>query len=220
LLAACKKNEPLQYGEKPAVYFAAFSDKDSLVHSMVGARTNSDTVFVTVNLLGHQSPADRQLTIRVNNAYTDATENLHYEKLKDAYVFPANAFSVVIPVVLYKTDPALRTKYFRLGLDIVPSSDLNAGYPYRLAAHIVFTNELVQPVYWDAFLKLYYGEYSKVKHQKCIEVQGFDFPATRAEIPTSMIGTLMSYGRLVCKYYTDNIEYDENGTRIMPWAAF
>ncbi|MGX5819452.1 DUF4843 domain-containing protein [Chitinophaga lutea] len=220
LAMACKKNEPLLYEEKPAVYFSAFSDKDSLVHSMLGAKTNNDTVFVAIRLLGNKADKDRQVTLRVNAAFTNAKEGLHFEKLKDSYTFPANAFTATIPVVLYKTDPQLSHQYFRLGLDILPSADFGAGYPYRLTARILFTNELVKPDYWDAFLKLYYGDYSKAKHQKIIDIQGFDFPAVRASIPTAMYGTLMSWGRVVCKYYTDNTEYDENGNRILPWAAF
>ncbi|MBV7533012.1 DUF4843 domain-containing protein [Chitinophaga sp. sic0106] len=217
---ACQKSELQAYNQKSAVYFAAFSDTDSLVHSMVGAPGEVDTVFVKVKLLGNQQGVDRKISLKVDPAFTDATEGLHYEKLQETYILPAHAFDVNIPVVLYKKDTVLTTRQFKLGLTIVSSDDLNVGYPTRLNAHVLFTNALVKPVYWDDFLKIYYGEYSQVKHRKCIALQGFDFPATKAEIPTSQYGIYMSYGRVACKYYTDNIVYDENGLRILPWAAF
>jgi hypothetical protein len=214
LLFSCKKNEMQQYNEKSAVYFSAFSDKDSLIYSMVGKVKDFDTLFVQVKLLGNKSNIDRKVSVTLNKAYTTAIEGLHFEKLKESYVFRANSFVTSIPIVLYKTDPALASKRVKLGLTITNSEDLNVGYLDRINAHIQFTNELIKPANWDSYLISFYGAYSKVKHKKCIEVQGFDFNVSVS------VGKLMSYGRVMCKYYTDNIVNDENGNRIMPWAAF
>ena len=46
----------------------------------------------------------------------------------------------------------------------------------------MITNQLVKPAYWDMPLALYFGEYSKVKHQRCILLMGHDFPLTKEEL--------------------------------------
>lgn len=217
LFSQCKRNELQQYTAKPAVYFSAFSEKDSVVHSLVGSNTINDTVFVKLQLLGNTVNKDLQFKIAVDPAYSTATEGKHYEKLKDSYVLPANTFSSTIPVVLYKTDQELNQKSFKIGLKVIGSEDLDVGYPNKSNAHIIFTNQLVKPAYWDTYLMIYYGAYSKVKHAKAIEIQQFDFPALRTDA-TPMQSKLMSYGRIVCKYFTDNVVNDENGNRIQPWS--
>lgn len=223
LLTSCKKNEPKIYTEKPAVYFATFSTTDSLTHSLVGSKTNNDTVFIKIQLLGNALNQDKSFKLIVDQQYTTATETKHYEKLKDSYLLPAGAFSVLVPVVFYKTDPDLQTKSYRLGIKVISSGDTDAGYANRINAHIIFTNQLVKPSWWDSYLLLYYGAYSRTKHAKAVELQQFDFPA---EKPTTTSSPKLSeaqpvyqtYGRLLSKYYTDNVVNDENGNRIVPWA--
>ncbi|MBV4355882.1 DUF4843 domain-containing protein [Pinibacter aurantiacus] len=223
IAAGCSKNKMETYQQKPAVYFASFTDtNDSLTRSLAGSLTESDTVFLTINLLGDKLAEDKEFTLTVNPSKTDAVEGVHFEKLKEKYVFPKGAYSVQVPVILYKKDAALDSKYFSLGLTIKATGDLDAGYPFKLNARILFTNQLVKPSYWDSWLSLYYGAYSRVKHNVCIHFQGGDFPATQA-IATKApynVSYWMSYGRVVCLYFTNNIVNDENGNRILPWAAF
>lgn len=219
-LYGCKENERQLYSEKPAVYFTSFSEQDSLIHSLVAVESREDTVHLAVSLLGHAMPTAQKFKISVDPKYSTAIEGVHYEKLKEEYNVDPNKFRATVPLILIKGDPQLNTGFLKLGLRLTATNDLGVGYPNKLYAKVWFTNELVKPIYWDSFLKIYYGEYSKVKHQKCLDIQGFDFPATMAEIPSSMFGTLMSYGRLVCKYFTDNVVHDENDNRILPWPAF
>ncbi len=222
LMANCKKNDPKVFEEKPAVYFSAFSATDSLVKSLVTSKTANDTVFVRVQLLGNVMPQDKTFKLMVDAKYTTAIEGTHYEKLKDTYVLPANQFSVNIPIVLYKTDPELTKKSFRIGVQIISSDNLDAGYVNRLNARIIFTNQLVKPSYWDSYLSIYYGAYSIVKHAKAVQVQQFDFPPTKPVNPelAVMQPKFQSYGRVLCTFYTENIVNDESGNRIVPWAAF
>lgn len=223
IVAGCSKNKMEVYQQKPAVYFASFTDQnDSLTHSLAGSLSEADTVYLTINLLGNKLSEDKEFSLAVNPATTNAIEGVHFEKLKEKYVFPKGVFNIQVPVILYKKDALLDSEYVSLGLTLKASDEMDAGYPAKLNARILFTNQLVKPVYWDALLSLYYGAYSRVKHNVCIHLQGVDFPATQAlaiKAPYSY-SFWMSYGRVACLYFTNNIVNDEYGNRILPWAAF
>ena len=84
------------------------------------------------------------------------------------------------------------------------------------------TNQLLKPAYWDVSpLPIYFGAYSQVKHLKCIEIMGHDFPLTQGELVN--YGGVQAYtywmraGRAVCNYYASHIEYDEKGNLITTW---
>ncbi|WP_443939483.1 DUF4843 domain-containing protein [Pedobacter sp. MW01-1-1] len=223
LFANCKKNDPKIYDEKPAVYFSAFSTTDSLFRSLVAIKTDNDTVWLNIQLLGNAIAQNTSFKLVIDPQYSTAIESKHYQKLKDNYVLPAGKFSVLVPIILYKTDPDLTAKSVRMGIKIISSDDLDAGYQNKLNAHIIFTNQLVKPSYWDSYLSIYYGTYSRVKHTKAIQVQQFDFPDTK---PTTTSTPKLSeiqpkfqdYGRQLALFYTYNVVMDENGNQILPWA--
>ncbi len=217
----CKKNEIEQYKEKEAVYFLSFNANDSIVYSFAGKTKKTDTLYLDVKLLGNKLNAGKKYKIVVRENLTTAKEGIHYKKPEDHYVFPADTFDGKLPIVVYNKDEALSTRSVKLDLEIISTDELNAGYPSKSHARIVITNQLVKPVYWNGLLVIFYGEYSKVKHETCIRLQGHDFPISEplAMAPPYSISYWMSYGRIAAKYFTDNIVYDENGNRIMPWAA-
>lgn len=66
-----------------------------------------------------------------------------------------------------------------LELSLKATESLSLGYPDRVNMRLMITNQLVKPAYWDMPLALYFGEYSKVKHQRCILLMGHDFPLTK-----------------------------------------
>ncbi len=71
-------------------------------------------------------------------------------------------------------------------------------------------------------LALYFGVYSKVKHNISIKLLGHDFPLTLTQAinePYSF-GYWSVAGRAVCQYVIENEVYDEDGNRIMPWSTF
>ena len=87
--------------------------------------------------------------------------------------------------------------------------------PPRVKMRLMITNQLVKPAYWDMPLALYFGEYSKVKHQRCILLMGHDFPLTKEELigwgGLNYYSYWMQQGRVVCEYYATHTEYDEDG---------
>ena len=79
---------------------------------------------------------------------------------------------------------------------------------------------LIKPEYWDKNFIDWFGEYSKVKHEKCIEQMGHDFPLTYEEAEDyNELGLQywMLEGRELVDYFVKNPTRDENGNWIEPW---
>ena len=111
-----------------------------------------------------------------------------------------------------------------LELSLKATESLSLGYPDRVNMRLMITNQLVKPAYWDMPLALYFGEYSKVKHQRCILLMGHDFPLTKEELigwgGLNYYSYWMQQGRVVCEYYATHTEYDEDGNLITVWNPF
>ncbi|MFR7875001.1 MAG: DUF4843 domain-containing protein [Butyricimonas paravirosa] len=99
---------------------------------------------------------------------------------------------------------------------------MDVAYEDKSRVYVRITNKLVKPSYWEDLLIIYFGEYSQVKHEKCIEVMGHDFPLTMDEIATfpGSYRYFMTQGRTVCYYYATHNEVDENGKKIEVWDPF
>lgn len=220
-LIGCKRNEIAIYGEDPAIYFSNLTDQDSVTYSFAGKNLETDTIYLDLKLLGNKLPKEMKYKVQVNPSNTTAKESLHFKKLEDFYFFPDNVFDAKLPIIIYNKDENLSLRSFRISLDIIPTDNILAGYPNRLTANVVITNQLIKPIYWDNLLFIYYGPYSKVKHEICIRLQGHDFVATlelAGQAPYSF-GYWMSQGRVAAKYFAENVVYDENNNQILPWPA-
>lgn len=217
----CKRNEIALYAEKPALYFTNITDQDSVMYSFAGKSLETDTIYIDLKLLGSKLNQDLKYKVQVNPANTSAIESLHFKKLADYYFFPSQVFDSKLPLIIYNKDEELANRSVRISLDIISTDDIDAGYPNRTTATIVVTNQLIKPNYWDNLLFIYYGPYSKVKHEICIRLQGHDFVETLelAGQPPYSFGYWMSQGRVAAKYFTDNVVYDENKNQILPWPS-
>lgn len=220
-IIGCKRGDIAIYDEKPAVYFTHITDQDSVMYSFAGKDRESDTVYIDLKLLGNKLKQEMKYKVKVNSSETTAKESLHFKKLEDYYFFPDGVFDTHLPLIIFNKDKELANRSFRIALDIIPTDDLNTGYPNRVTAHVIVTGQLIKPNYWDNLLFIYYGPYSKVKHEICIRLQGHDFPATldlAGQAPYSF-GYWMSQGRVAAKYFTDHVVYDENDNQILPWPS-
>ena len=123
-----------------------------------------------------------------------------------------------------KESDELDDKIVTLALTLEPDDGLTLAYTDRVHVRILITNQLIRPSYWDMPLSLYFGPYSKAKHQKCIEIMGHDFPLKEEDLMdyngVSGYSYWMRAGRQVCNYYATHTEYDENGDLIAPWDPF
>lgn len=215
------ETDRITYEEKDAVYFNLEDDKDSIYFSLAGTLEETDTLRIPLKILGNASSAGRQFRVTVDASQSTAQEGLHYQKLQDAYEFPANEFETFMEIVLSKADTTLATDDKVLALTIEESEDFAPGFHEKASLKVYFTNKLIMPEYWDFPLKTYFGEYSKVKHNLAISIMGHDFPPTLKEATTDPYSYQywMIQGRATCAYIIEHDVYDENGNKILPWPT-
>lgn len=210
VLSSCSENERLTYNDKSAVYFNA----DSIVFSFTMVKDDSAVMDIPVRLLGLQSENERKIFVRVTEN-SSAVEGKDYKSLNDYYILPANNYEMSIPLTLMcNTD--LDTQHKVLELELLASDDFDIAFPSKAVYKISFTNQLIEPSYWDDKLYNYFGEYSKVKHQVCVDIMGHDFPLKF----DNNYQYYMRIGRAAALYFTINKVEDENGELIQPWDPF
>lgn len=172
---ACKKEMVPTYHQEDSVYFYYKDGKGQDVslndtamrHSYYSFAYDlakvSDTLFLPVRVSGERVERDRFVKIGIDTG-TTALEGKHYEALADQYEIPAGEGMIMIPVILYNTDPALQNKTVSIHVKLEESSDFKLRLPQAITAQISFSSRLEQPswwVYWQSDL----GKYSRVKHQ-------------------------------------------------------
>lgn len=224
LLGACSENERMTYKEKSAIYFPDYVEEaDSLVYSFLISGQERDTIDIGVKLLGRLLDASAHYKVTVSDQST-AVAGTHYTALPDYFEFPASTSVSSFPIEVLKQGTELDDKIVTLELMLTPTEELDLGYLDRVRMRLMLTNQIIKPSYWDDILFLYFGDYSKTKHKKCIEIMGHDFPLTMDELMdwngTSGFRYWMNQGRVLCEYYATHVEYDENGNRIEVWDPF
>ncbi len=218
---ACKDNPDFQFLGHDAVYFQVSSDweetVDSLNYTFAGKGTDVDVVYLRVNLEGNTAPRDREVRVVVDEAKTDAEAGLHYEALDDVYYLPADSVYLKLPITVYNKDNTLENRRVTLALQLEPTADLELGITERTSVRVLISNILTKPSYWDSVIKYYFGEYSRTKHELCIEQLGQDFPETSSEFYGSLTYWQVS-GQYMSNYFEENYPVrDENGKIIEPW---
>ena len=168
-------------------------------------------------LEGNTAPRDREVRVVVDEAKTDAEAGLHYEALDDVYYLPADSVYLKLPITVYNKDNTLENRRVTLALQLEPTADLELGITERTSVRVLISNILTKPSYWDSVIKYYFGEYSRTKHELCIEQLGQDFPETSSEFYGSLTYWQVS-GQYMSNYFEENYPVrDENGKIIEPW---
>ncbi|MGN0280805.1 MAG: DUF4843 domain-containing protein [Prevotella sp.] len=204
MTTACTENDHPLYEEKPRAYFSSLTDADSISYSFASGAKEEDVVNIPLRIIGESTDTDRKVAIEVSPLST-AIEGVHYSDLTKEVTVKAGDVTADVTLKVY--DKQLEDGDVTLLLNILSNDDFDKGYGDRLTAKLVITNQLVMPSYWKIPLSLYYGAYSKAKHQLCIQIQGFDFPAT---LDYNMISDYMSYGRMVYNYLLKTPIWDED----------
>lgn len=218
--SGCTENETFVYTTKPAVYFGVGQELQHF--SFAGHIGDTAIINLDVRLLGKELDSEKRYAIRVDEENTTVIEGVHYKKLNDLQIFPGKKFNAILPVEVYRTPDLLLDTTFYLALTLVDAEEMDAGYPKRISAKIGITGHLVKPGYWDGWINLYFGEYSRMKHTVCISIMGHDFPLSEAEARGSKYGPTywMVMGRAVYTYFMENPTLDENGNPITLWEPF
>ncbi len=220
---ACTENERLLFEEKESVYLSDYSTKglDSLVYSFLIKKKEVDTLYIKVKLLGSLLKEDKKFQVTVAEG-SSAIEGEHYMALPEFFEFKKGKGVVAFPLVVTNKNTQLDSIRVSLRLMLKETEDLGLGYADRLSMRVILTNQLVRPSYWDGFLWLYFGEYSKVKHKYCVDTMGHDFPLTLEEARYGAeygIRYWANWGRATSEYYAQNKVLDENGNLITPWDS-
>ncbi|HXB93565.1 MAG TPA: DUF4843 domain-containing protein [Puia sp.] len=154
VVSGCKPESPMQFSQNPALYFGAPNLFNPLYVSATQfsfatyPNRTIDTFLVQVSLLGNPSPKDRELSVAVvDTIAANATAGSDF-KLLPPYVLPANATSVRIPVVLYRT-PVLDSISINFFLKIAANENFSAPNNSQ-GLYNVQVLYLQKPVDWDA----------------------------------------------------------------------
>lgn len=217
--SGCTENETFVYSTRPAVFF---NGQEEVNFSFAGQAGDTASVELPVLLLGQKLDTEKRYALRINDEATTAVEGLHYKALGNTQAFPAGEFSTLLTIELYRKDIRLQDSCFYLDLTLTDGEEMDAAYSTKSHIRIGITEQLLKPSYWDSFLKLYYSEYSRVKHNQCIATQGHDFPASEQVARSAPYGPAywMVMGRAVCAYYMNHPTEDENGNLITVWQPF
>lgn len=166
---ACEKDYQVYDADLEAVCFnleQLNNGADSLVYSF--AFTPSvyvDTVDLPLQLLGFSATRDRIVNIIVDEKHSTAQQGGEYELLSAR--IPANSVNGLLQVKVSKTDRIAHEDVY-VTLRITTSEDLVPGPVSQREIRLFISNQLTQPNGWpDQF-----GDYSRVKHQFCVEVLG------------------------------------------------
>jgi hypothetical protein len=193
-MAACKKDQPASFHGTENIYFDLdpAQERDSILYTFAyHPERAKDTVWVPVSISGTRASIDRSYAAKVLDSGTTAKVNVHYEPLKDKYVFGATFGTIYMPVILYNQDTLMLKQSYSLMIQLVPTSDFDTDFSKLITARIVFSNKLEKPKWWDMWLG---GYYSQVKHQL------FRLSATTDDLSTNGIDAPKNL------YYVDKLK--------------
>ena len=234
-LFSCKENEYEGFEADGSVYFQTNTSNWTIInagtnYSFAGKTITQDTVWLQVNLLGTPVDYDRQFAIAVNENNT-AVAGKHYEAFRESYTMKAGEMTAKVPIIVYNSED-IKSEVIRLSFSLVATSQLGLGLKGRTDYYIDLSSFLNKPAYWDEpydpykgtayegwFLYTandFWGPYSRVKHEKVLEILGKDFPGDLLTLITDEYWTTAA--TYMSQYFEDNYPvYDENGDPIEPW---
>ncbi len=182
-----------------------------------------DTVSFAVRLVGVSKDYDRYINLKILEEETTAEEGVHYESLKDKYLFRAGRYQDTLNIVV-KRDISLQDSTYRLIVALEESDDFILGVlddpktssairQYRHNIKIIINANLdVPPPFWNInFLYTGTGPYHPLKCKKFIEIAGVDDlnwqckPSEARDI----------YIRKTRKWFRENPTYDEDKNRLL-----
>jgi hypothetical protein len=175
--AGCKPESPTLFTSPASLYFGApnvfslnYTSGTQFSFATYPHRT-VDTFLVQITLSGTPSPKDRSFSVvPLDTTAANAVEGTDY-LLQPSYTLPANAASVNIPVILYRT-PILDSVATNFYLKVVPNKDFSASTNAQSVYNIQVTY-LQKPSTWDlmpsgvtgwAGVKTNFGTWTKTKY--------------------------------------------------------
>lgn len=213
LLFSCTNQETTYEGEA-GVYFVVPGTRNTLEYSFLTTTEDHIDAQITVQTLAQPQDRDRQFALAVVDSATTAKVGEDYEALPQTFTMPAGKTETTVTVRLLCAQH-LEEESASLSLRIVPQGDFTATILDRSQVTLTWTNQLAKPANWDYIYKMYFGEYSRVKHRYTLAVLGWtaeDFLAAESDPERLTFG-----GILMNTWFRDNPTLDEKGKEIKPW---
>jgi hypothetical protein len=212
---ACSKEERLTYEESPSVYFYKFrTNPDSTNYTFVVKPDSvlTDTLYLTLRISGVAVDRDRKVNIVLADSST-AQSGKHFT-IPEA-IIKAGTYDAKIPVYVLRS-PDEKDSIFVAYFNIASSEDFKAGYSGDLTYKIGITDQLIKPSDWSGITALFYGAYSKVKHQFMVSRLGTTAITISTGAQFSEIMSILQKMRVeLIKYEAENGPLiDENGVRV------
>lgn len=213
--AACTKEERLTYNESPSVYFYKFiTNPDSINYTFVVKPDSvlTDTLYLNLRITGQASDKDRKVNIVLGDGST-AQKGKHFN-IAEA-IIKAGTYDVKVPVYILRS-PDEKDSIFVAWFNIAASDDFKPGYNSDLTYKIGITDQLIRPADWSGITELFYGAYSKVKHQFMVSRLGTTAITISTGAQFSEIMSILQKMRVeLVKYEAQNGPLiDENGVRV------
>jgi len=165
----CEKDYQVYNANLEAVSFnleKLTNGEDSLVYSFAFTPdVVEDTLEIPLQLYGFTMKQERVVNIVVDADKTTALEGEEYELLSAR--MPADSVNGVLKLRVNKSDRITNLDVC-VSLEIGSSEDLVPGPVSSRKLRVYISNQLTKPDGWPG----QFGDYSKVKHQFCIEVLG------------------------------------------------
>ena len=214
-VASCKKEERLTYNESSSVYFYKFrTNPDSTNYTFVVKPDSvlTDTLYLMLRISGVAVDKDRKVNIVLADSST-AQQGKHFN-IPEA-IIKAGAYDAKIPVYVLRS-PDEKDSIFIAYFNIAPSADFKPGYNSDLTYKIGITDQLIKPSDWNGITELFYGAYSKAKHQFMVSRLGTTAITISTGAQFSEIMSILQKMRVeLIKYEAENGPLiDENGVRV------
>lgn len=177
LFIACEEDLPVYQNEECWLKFDYEHSADTLTNkSFAYHEMPTDTVWVTVQLMGFPSEQDRIIPLKqVPVGDHDAVPDEHYvpfddkELIQKYYFIPKGEVKRKIPIVLKRT-LSLKEANYTLRLTIGENEFFSAGSKEVIHKRIVIADQLIQPNNWEEY---FLGNYGQEKHRFMIRTTGF-----------------------------------------------
>lgn len=202
------------YEGEAGVYFAVPGNATEVDYSFLTTTDDYIDAQITVQTLALPQNRDRHFNISVVQTASTAKAGIDYEALPQSFVMPAGKTETVITVRLLCASH-LEEESVSLTLRVEPQGDFTTTIPERSQLVLTWTNQLSKPANWDAIYKMYFGDYSRVKHRYTLAVLGWtqeQFLEAESDAERLTFG-----GILMNTWFKENPTLDENGKEIKAW---
>ena len=177
VFAACSEKDVEKFGTDSYVVFEmptygyGNTERDSIVLSFpaLGEGCNEDTLWFKARVTGLAVPYDRPVSIGVNDTATTAKEGDNY--LLPSVSIPANAYTVDIPLVVYRE--GLQDTSVRLELTIEANEYFGVGFESASKAIFVWGDKYIKPDNWETsnYVRCF-GQFTETRYAFILEACG------------------------------------------------